>query len=83
MEAHGQAVIDAFKKFDKDGNGVIDRKELGAVLKSLDGDPWLDNVKWGQVMTWYRKHPKTIENNKPKSLGPFCSGLSLAFNKSD
>ena len=40
MEAHGQRVIDSFKKFDRDGNGCITRDELGAVLKSLDGDTW-------------------------------------------
>lgn len=40
--SHGQEVVEAFKKFDKDGNGTISREELGAVLKALDAEAWDD-----------------------------------------
>ena len=39
--SHGQEVVEAFKKFDKDGNGTISREELGAVLKALDAEALL------------------------------------------
>ena len=42
MSQHN-AVLDAFKKFDTDGNGSISREELVAVLKTLDSEGWDDN----------------------------------------
>eukprot|EP00438_Fugacium_kawagutii_P017294 Skav213691 [mRNA] locus=scaffold491:581753:585257:- [translate_table: standard] len=38
------AVLEAFKKFDADGNGSICREELVAVLRALDPDDWDDNA---------------------------------------
>ena len=33
---HGQEVLEAFKKADKDGNGLISRQELAQLFKQLD-----------------------------------------------
>lgn len=37
MAEGSQAILETFKKFDADGSGCIDREELGAVLKALEG----------------------------------------------
>ncbi|CAK9008946.1 unnamed protein product [Durusdinium trenchii] len=36
------AVLEAFKKFDKDGDGSITRDELGNVLRTLDPEEWTE-----------------------------------------
>jgi len=43
-------VIAAFKKFDKDGNGVISKSELVDVLKALNSDAW-DDASTNQLMS--------------------------------
>ena len=35
-------VVDAFKRFDKDGNGQISLSELSFALQSLDPETWTD-----------------------------------------
>jgi len=37
MAERSQAILETFKNFDADGSGCIDREELGAVLKALEG----------------------------------------------
>lgn len=43
-------VMDQFRKFDQNGDGVIDRQELARVLKHLDAKAWTD-VAIGQIMS--------------------------------
>lgn len=43
-------VLDQFSRFDQNGDGVIDRQELGRVLKHLDAKVWTD-AKVSQIMS--------------------------------
>ncbi len=37
MAERSQVILETFQKFDPDGSGCIDREELAAVLKALEG----------------------------------------------
>lgn len=43
-------ILDQFQLFDRNGDGVIDRRELGTVLKHLDASVWTDDTV-DQVLT--------------------------------
>lgn len=38
MSAEADAIVEVFRRFDTDGNGVISKRELSSVLTSLDSD---------------------------------------------
>lgn len=44
------SLVETFKRFDQDGNGLISREELGLVLKELDED--MDNDSVDRLMAW-------------------------------
>ena len=44
------SLVETFKRFDQDGNGLISREELGCVLKELDEN--MDNLAIDRLMAW-------------------------------